>query len=226
MKRLALTALASVAAIAAATPANAALFLAYSLDGVTINALTDTNPSASFATGFGSAGGFEFTVNAQGAPSLASPALTSNTISAQYDGAKTATLYLYVKQTDNTAYNGGILSTFTSQAKSGGAATVEMTSFFDATNNSSPTSFGGTVLSSASFSGLGTQALGSALTDPNLFATSIVYKMTFTAPGSFNSSAQLAAVPEPATWGMMLLGFGVVGSAMRRRSAKTIASFA
>lgn len=34
-----------------------------------------------------------------------------------------------------------------------------------------------------------------------------------------------AAVPEPATWAMMLLGFGVVGGAMRRR-ARTSVSFA
>jgi hypothetical protein len=30
---------------------------------------------------------------------------------------------------------------------------------------------------------------------------------------------QTPAVPEPATWGMMLIGFGVVGAAMRRRRA-------
>ena len=34
-----------------------------------------------------------------------------------------------------------------------------------------------------------------------------------------NVAIQTAAVPEPATWGMMILGFGLVGSAMRRRSA-------
>ncbi|MBY0520051.1 MAG: PEPxxWA-CTERM sorting domain-containing protein, partial [Sphingomonas sp.] len=28
------------------------------------------------------------------------------------------------------------------------------------------------------------------------------------------------AVPEPATWAMMIGGFGIVGGAMRRRSAK------
>jgi hypothetical protein len=28
---------------------------------------------------------------------------------------------------------------------------------------------------------------------------------------------QIAAVPEPATWGMMIAGFGLVGAAMRRR---------
>lgn len=33
------------------------------------------------------------------------------------------------------------------------------------------------------------------------------------------------AVPEPATWAMMLVGFGAVGSAMRRRSARTAVSF-
>ena len=32
--------------------------------------------------------------------------------------------------------------------------------------------------------------------------------------------APSSAVPEPATWGMMLVGFGVVGSALRRRKSK------
>lgn len=31
----------------------------------------------------------------------------------------------------------------------------------------------------------------------------------------------LAGVPEPTTWAMMILGFGVVGGAMRRRKAQT-----
>jgi PEP-CTERM motif len=31
------------------------------------------------------------------------------------------------------------------------------------------------------------------------------------------------AIPEPATWGMMLLGFGIVGSAVRRRRTLAIA---
>lgn len=36
----------------------------------------------------------------------------------------------------------------------------------------------------------------------------------------------VAIVPEPATWGMMLLGFGVVGSALRRRRGATRAPMA
>jgi hypothetical protein len=35
---------------------------------------------------------------------------------------------------------------------------------------------------------------------------------------------QLTAVPEPAAWAMMLVGFGGVGAAMRRRSVKTLAA--
>ena len=35
----------------------------------------------------------------------------------------------------------------------------------------------------------------------------------------FNLAA--AGVPEPATWGLMLLGFGLMGSSMRRRRART-----
>lgn len=35
-----------------------------------------------------------------------------------------------------------------------------------------------------------------------------------------------SAVPEPATWAMMIFGFGMVGSAMRRRKGQTSVSFA
>lgn len=63
--------------------------------------------------------------------------------------------------------------------------------------------------------------------------------MTFTATGastvvSFRNATpvgdnyagiddvSVAAVPEPATWGLMLAGFGLVGCAMRRRTARTV----
>ena len=37
---------------------------------------------------------------------------------------------------------------------------------------------------------------------------------------------QAAAVPEPATWGLMILGFGMIGAASRSRKVKTTVSFA
>ena len=39
---------------------------------------------------------------------------------------------------------------------------------------------------------------------------------------TFYGSSIPSAVPEPASWGMMIAGFGLVGSAMRRRSMKTV----
>jgi len=35
-----------------------------------------------------------------------------------------------------------------------------------------------------------------------------------------------AAVPEPATWGLMLAGFGVVGAGLRSRRRSTTVAFA
>ena len=43
--------------------------------------------------------------------------------------------------------------------------------------------------------------------------------------GNINFAAT-AAVPEPATWAMMLIGFGVVGSTMRRRKTTARVRFA
>ena len=49
---------------------------------------------------------------------------------------------------------------------------------------------------------------------------------TFASTGnSFEFDNLAAAVPEPAMWGMMILGFGLVGGALRRRSTAKV-SFA
>jgi PEP-CTERM motif len=51
--------------------------------------------------------------------------------------------------------------------------------------------------------------------------------VTFTsASGVFLSALPpiKSAVPEPATWGMMIIGFGLVGSAMRRRQATRVSA--
>jgi len=43
---------------------------------------------------------------------------------------------------------------------------------------------------------------------------------------SFTITPAVAAVPETATWGMMILGFGMIGAAARSRKAKTTVKFA
>ena len=52
------------------------------------------------------------------------------------------------------------------------------------------------------------------------------YALTFSAytEGGDNSAlidkVSIAAVPEPATWGLMIAGFGMIGATMRRRAVK------
>ena len=38
--------------------------------------------------------------------------------------------------------------------------------------------------------------------------------------GAYTGLLSLASVPEPATWALMILGFGMTGAALRRRQAK------
>jgi len=53
------------------------------------------------------------------------------------------------------------------------------------------------------------------------------FTLTATGPGVTSFNGATAAVPEPGTWAMMLLGFGGMGLALRRRcKLKTIAQLA
>lgn len=45
---------------------------------------------------------------------------------------------------------------------------------------------------------------------------------TLTANGPGTLSVGVAAVPEPATWAMMLLGFGAIGASLRRRRTPSV----
>ena len=59
--------------------------------------------------------------------------------------------------------------------------------------------------------------------EPGDFATftakRVFVDFTASSPGDYVRVLTTGAVPEPATWGLMLLGFGLVGAALRRRPA-------
>ena len=80
--------------------------------------------------------------------------------------------------------------------------------------------------------------IGSYDTFSQTFATIVggTYNYSFlytnsstSAPSGFRvdvNAAAAGAVPEPATWGMMILGFGMIGAAARSRKTKTSVTFA
>jgi hypothetical protein len=43
--------------------------------------------------------------------------------------------------------------------------------------------------------------------------------------GNLSFATQVAAVPEPATWGLMVIGFGMIGAAARSRKTKSAVRF-
>jgi hypothetical protein len=55
--------------------------------------------------------------------------------------------------------------------------------------------------------------------------TLTVSGVSFGNKATFAGNFNVAAVPEPATWAMMIGGFGMVGGAMRRRRVSTKVSF-
>ena len=55
---------------------------------------------------------------------------------------------------------------------------------------------------------------------------SALLSLQSTTPGAYGLAVDgfsISAAPEPATWGMMILGFGIAGTAVRRRRSATIA---
>lgn len=87
---------------------------------------------------------------------------------------------------------------------------------------------------SFSFLNGGFLSVGDIGYDPNVDAT---YEISWDVSGkkiaAMNDTIYInqgagatGAVPEPATWGMMILGFGLIGAAVRRRNVRTTVRFA
>ena len=82
---------------------------------------------------------------------------------------------------------------------------------------------------SVSIAGQGTFSNGNAAdTTTGMFtlATASQNGMASNVNFTFTSNVSAAAVPEPATWALMILGMGAVGFAMRRRNTTTRVRFA
>lgn len=213
MKRLVLSLAASAAAIALAPAANATICIGVAINGGAIANVGCDGGSGSVNYNT-TTGGYFYNVGATGSPVLGLAQLLTNSINVQSQGGANALIDIYITQQGITTLNGGLLSTFTSNTMAGLTATL--TSYYSAAN----ALWGGTQLQTAVFTGPGTGGGGNALgTVTGPWSETVKYSLNFTGGNgsNFNGTANLTAVPEPATWGLMLLGFGAMGGMLRTR---------
>jgi hypothetical protein len=119
--------------------------------------------------------------------------------------------------------DGSDLGAFSATTATSPASTIDLLSLFTGGNM---TTAGTTLVTSAAGSGA-TGSLTSALL-PDTWYT-FQYSGTLATAGNVSGPASFyaaAAVPEPATWGLMLLGFGGIGMALRRRRRPRLAQVA
>jgi hypothetical protein len=200
-------------AIGAASAANATVIIGESTGGP-ITTIASGSPSASASGTFGN---FAVTSVSGTATSNPSDYLLSNALAVTSSGGGTLTLYVTdTGLTQNAAQL--FLSTFGSNALVSGFSVTEQT-FLDTANGTFSTS-GLTVstLGSTTFNNGGfvsqTANLGSVA---GPFSITEVYTLSATGAGNFNANIDVSAVPEPATWAMLMLGFLGVGFTAYRR---------
>ena len=216
MKRIALLALASGMAIAAASPANAAITLAYSINGGATTVLA-TDAGTPGSVGFvGSVSGFSFNTGAFGFPVTNQFDLLTQSINVASSRVGAVTLNIFLTETDLPTLNGGaLMSSFTSNTLTNATATIS--SYYSTTN----ALYGGTLLKTTNFPTPGTSSSVNVVSATGPFSLTTRYDIAFGGgSGNFNGTANITAVPEPATWGMMIMGFGLMGGVLRRRSTK------
>lgn len=150
---------------------------------------------------------FSFTGNVFGAPKTASFQLDSNPLPSRTNNQPLINSTQIFFDNIQGIFNGTPEIASSISFGTGGASQFQF---------QSPTSgfaqFGGATV----FSG----SLNSPVFTPGTYA------FTGFTSGTLTVSNAVAAVPEPASWAMMLVGFGAMGFAMRRRKVSTTVSYA
>jgi PEP-CTERM motif len=203
---------------------------AFAQETISLSADFNGNPLGSVngvtggtATIGGSSNGNVFSITSVGVPSIPNPDFATTTIDANVTQVNGGVLTILATQQNLTNFPGGLFSaTFAADFLIGDAnvSSIVMSAWIDpgngafaltnligsqscsgVANNCAP------VTDLAFFSGLGT------------FSETEKFVITFTGPAGVIGNAEIAAsaVPEPATWGMMLLGFAGLGFAFRRK---------
>jgi PEP-CTERM motif len=211
-KRSLISASAALIVTGVASAASATVYIGESTGSGTTQIAMGTD--SAFSAG-GTYGNFTITT-VSGTATSPSDYLLSNALAVTNSGGGTLTLYVTATGLTQNAEQ-MFLSSFTSNALASGLSVTEQT-FLDTGDGVFTTV---TPLASEAFTaaGVGSQIanLGS-ITDP--FSITEVYTLTSTgAGGNFQANIDVSAVPEPATWAMLILGFLGVGFTAYRRKA-------
>jgi hypothetical protein len=202
MNKLLLTA--ALLAAFGASPARATLQIEVFDNGTLIDNVTGITTGAASLTA-NDANFANITINAQGSPILPNADLSSVTLDASAAAGFTGSheLTIDVLQSDITG-RGNTLSTFTVNGLTNDPGPTTENTFADGSLLATHTF--PVALLDGSFGPVST-ATGAFTSDEAQFA------IDFTAPRqSFGGSVQLTTnVPEPSTWAMILLGFGILG---------------
>ena len=223
MRRQLLAAGAVAAAAIVATPANAAICIGVGVNGAApVSRACDTPADPGFVNYVATTGGYFFNVSGTGSPIVDMPELLTQSINIEQRGGVPSVIDVYITQTDLTSLNSTLLSSFTSNTVFG--LTAQITTYYDVLNRL----FTGTQLQSKNFSGSGAFEGGNYVNVSGPWSETVRYTLNFTggAGSNFNGTVNIGAVPEPGTWGLMLLGFGGIGMAMRRRQRPKLAQVA
>ena len=208
------------AAVAASASANAAVFIGVSTDGGAHVTQVATGPSSAGVVG--QAFGNFVLNNISGTQSGIRPdLLQSNSINTTSKaGGGTLDVYISATDLDSATSAFGFISSMTLNALTF-AGSVTGSTFANADNSV----FGeNTALASHFFGATGTSVTANAgpfsFTSP--YSITEQYHIVATTAGSANSTIDVSSVPEPATWGLMILGFGGIGAMVRSRRRQAV----
>jgi hypothetical protein len=201
---------AALLTFAAASPSDAAVYLGLEQNG---GGIVTVDTDAAIVAFAGSFGNFETNV-LSGTDGIYPQLLGSSLHTRNSAGADNAgTLDVYVTVTDLTTLPNNFFSSFAVNVLPAGWS-LQLRTYADGGNGL----YGGALLSSHTFTGIGTyEAFSGDVVNTSPFSVTARYTITAPTRGEALGNASVAAVPEPGTWALMILGFGGAGYMIRRR---------
>ena len=221
---------AAAAALALGSAADAAIFVSVIVDGVELNptfsatavdagsgvynsTLPFTNATSTVAVSLQATG--------KGSSILAAPDPQFITQALTVDASGSHTVRIRLSQTGLTSAAtvfavASQINALTGTATSSAAAYVGANTAFAET-----TAIGSALTCATGVTNCQTGTMIAAAAHPATFSETVEYNLAIT-DGRVQLNTQIAAAPEPATWGLMVLGFGAVGAALRTSRRKVV----